>query len=338
MTEPAAPETPEKPSWHLSPGDEVVPHCTMRARLGGGKRFEVFSAWDDRMLTPVVVKVLRPHLLEHRGTQRGLKREIDILGRLDHPNVVRCFGASTTGDRPHLILERVSGRVVSSLIRKEGPLGEDRLLLLGTSLASALHYLHGAGVVHLDIKPSNVIFGRVPTLIDFSLARTLDKASDLAYNVGTTAYMAPEQCDPPRTGQPGLATDIWGLGVTLFHAATGYRAFEEGSKTPTDPLEQRYLQLVTPPAPLPDTISDPLADVILSCLQYEPADRPAPLEVFNALRAIEGEAAMPGATGPTTTRTAPPSAPVDPEQARLRRQFSAALRAKSGRPRTRRPR
>lgn len=291
MTSAAEASPEEKPSWHLSPGDEVVPHCTVRGRLGGGKRFEVFSAWDDRMLSPVVVKVLRPHLLEHRGTQRGLKREIDILGRLDHPNVVRCFGASTAGDRPHLILERVPGRVVSALIRRDGAFVQERVLSLGMALSAALHYLHGRGVVHLDIKPSNVIFGRVPTLIDFSLARTVDRAAELAVNVGTTSYMAPEQCDPPSTGQPGPATDLWGLGVTLFHAAAGVRPFGEGSKVATDPLEQRYLQLSTSPAPLPDTIPTAVADVILACLRREPADRPTPLEVFAALQSASETAA-----------------------------------------------
>ena len=326
------PPVEEKPSWHLSPGDEAVPHCTVLEHLGGGRRFEVLAAWDDRLLTTVIVKVVRPHLLDHAGTQRAVRREIDVLRRVDHPNVVRCFGAEADGPSPHLILQRVPGRVQSTHVRSEGPLRGDQLLELGTALASALHHLHWADVVHLDVKPSNVIVGREMTLIDFSLARPSATAAELTVHVGTTAYMSPEQCAPPTTGRPGPASDVWGLGATLVHAATGHRPFDRGSTVPTDPLEARYPQLVQPPPDLADAVDPRLAAVIRGCLARDPQDRPSPLDVVNELRAIDG---LPPVVGSATPG---PAAAADPDGERIRRQFDAALRAKGGRPPSRRSR
>ncbi|UMG92810.1 protein kinase [Nocardioides sp. TF02-7] len=101
-------------------------------------------------------------------------------------------------------------------------MSEQQYLPLAVDLASALHFFRHADVCHLDIKPSNVIMGSPARLIDFSVARSSASAAEITSLIGTDAYMAPEQAVPGIAGDvPGYASDVWGLGATLFHAIAG---------------------------------------------------------------------------------------------------------------------
>ena len=273
-------------SWDLAVGDEVVPHCQVQSLLGGGRSYEAYLAFDERLLTPVVVKVVRPHLVDDPSTLNGLRREVDLIGRLSHPVVVRGFHAATNGDRPYVALERLLGPRLSTLLRKHGALPLDQLLPLGMELCSALHYLHGSDVVHLDVKPSNIIMGQAPRLIDLSIARSAEAAARLDHVVGTDRYMAPEQCDPPRTGNPGPASDMWGLGATMFEAIAGLRAFPDGSTRSDSADADRWPQLMHGPRDLPRGTPAPLAAVVLAALSSDPRLRPEPVEMFDVLESM----------------------------------------------------
>src|SRR5262249_60819240 len=127
------------------------------------------------------------------------------LARLSHPVLVRGFGAVPEGRFPHLVLEFLEGPTLDALLEQQGPLALEQLLPLGLHVASALHYLAGEGIVHLDVKPSNVVMGAPPRLIDLSVAHTLEEAARLRVRVGTEAYMAPEQRS--ADGRVSPATD-----------------------------------------------------------------------------------------------------------------------------------
>jgi serine/threonine protein kinase len=273
-------------SWELGRGDEIVPGVTAMKLLGGGSAYEVFLAFDEKLYAPVVVKVVRPDQIDDESTLRGLERECDLLQTLNHPAIVRGFRASLELPRPYVMLENLDGPRLSSLIRRHGPLPPQQLLPLGIELCSAVHYLGEMGVVHLDIKPSNVIMGAPARLIDLSVARPIERASTLTAPIGTDAYMAPEQCVPARGRMPGYASDMWGIGATLFHALAGYRPFESGPDDEDVAPEERWPQLVEEPMPLPETVPDDLAKPILACLDPDPTARPTPTalaEVFDPL-------------------------------------------------------
>lgn len=281
-------------SWRFQRDDEIVPGCTALTKLGGGRAYEAYAAFDDRLLTPVVIKIVRPHLVSDATTLRGLRREVDLVGRLNHPVIVRGFSAAVEGPRPYLALEHLQGPRLSTLLRKHGPqLPLEQVLPLGLQLSTALHYLRQMLVVHLDVKPSNVIMGPVPRLIDLSIARDVDRASRLTRAVGTDRYMAPEQCDPVGIGPPGVAADVWGLGATLFEAVAGYRAFGDGSKDEHAAPETRWPQLVAEPAALPESVPAVLADVLVACLAFEPKARPEPRAIFEALEPLVAELPKP---------------------------------------------
>jgi eukaryotic-like serine/threonine-protein kinase len=278
-------------SWRFEEGEELVPGRHVIGRLGGGHRYETYLAWDDRMRALVVVKAVRPHLVEHAHTLAGLEREAMMLERLRHPVILRGFDSEFEGERPHLVLEHLEGPRLSTLVRRYGPLPLEQLLPLGLQLCSALHYLSTEAVVHLDVKPSNIIMGAPARLIDLSVALELRAAEALDHPVGTDGYMAPEQCDPLGRGGVGVAADVWGLGVTLYKAATGVRPFSRAGADRASPQEC-WPQLVEAARPLEVPLPETVSSTIMSCLVPEPAERPRPDEIADTLEPILD--AMPG--------------------------------------------
>jgi eukaryotic-like serine/threonine-protein kinase len=269
--------------WRLSEGEEIVPGRHALKRLGGGHRYEAYLAFDERLHAIVVAKLVRPHLVDDPHTLAGLAGEAEMLARLDHPVVVRGFDAVLDGPRPHLALEHLEGPRLSTLIRRYGPLPAEQLVPLGLQLCSALHYLRAEGVVHLDVKPANTIMSAPARMIDLSVALSVGEARRLDRPVGTDAYMAPEQCDPVALGPVGPAADVFGLGATFYRAATGRRPFPDADPSSDSPAE-RWPQLVCDPDPAP--LSDLVAGPILACLARDPADRPAPAELTDALEPV----------------------------------------------------
>jgi eukaryotic-like serine/threonine-protein kinase len=271
-------ERRERPTWGLVEGDAIAPGRTVLRRLGGGQRYEVFLVWDDRRLALLVAKVLRPDQADDARARRDLTREADALARLGHPVLVRGFDAALDGRFPHVLIEHLEGPTLAELIDADGPVSLEQALMLGLHVASALHYLAGEGIVHLDVKPSNVVMGAPPRLIDLSVARTVEEAGRLRRPVGTGAYMAPEQCDP-RDGAVGPAADIFGLGATVYHAIAGRRPFRRAG-------DERFPQLVRDPDPLPRRVPPALAGLLGAALAHNPADRPVAAEFAAALEPL----------------------------------------------------
>ena len=270
--------------WGFAEGDEIVPGRYAVRLLGGGKRFEAYLAWDDDLHALVVVKILRPHRADDARWLEGLAKEADILTRLQHPVIVRSFDATLAGPRPHLVLEFLEGPRLSRLLRKYGKLSYEQLLPLGLQVASALHYMGTREVLHLDIKPQNIIMGAPPRLIDLSVAHTFEEGVTLDSPVGTDAYMAPEQCRPTELGGVDSKADVWGLGVTLYESIVGVRPFPspqgaEGSRVDWPQLNHGV------PA-LPADVPRVLAELVLCMLEPLPEDRPGPADVAAILEEL----------------------------------------------------
>jgi serine/threonine protein kinase len=272
-------------TWGLQEGDEIASGLTALQLLGGGTRYEAFLAFDDELHHATVVKVLRPDRIDDEGALRGLRAEADVLSSLNHPAIARLLRDGIEDERPHIVLELVEGPRLSTLIRRFGPLETEQAAPLAVEVASALHYLHGLGLVHLDVKPKNLIMGAPPRLIDLSIARSLRDAASLTVPVGTDAYMAPEQCTP-SPGRVGPAADVWGLGITLYESLVGEPAFPRGSEEDGAAAGERFPQLTHRPAPMPSRVPSELAGAVDAALAFEPEDRPTAREMAEAVEPL----------------------------------------------------
>jgi serine/threonine protein kinase len=268
------------PSWDFQEGQPIGPHLYALRLLGGGYKYEAYLAWDERLLSVVVAKVLRPDQVSDPSARRTLEAERDALERLNHPYIPRLFGGVLDGSVPHLILEFLEGPRLSTLLRKYGTLPVEQLLPLAMQLCSALHYMAGRRMVHLDVKPKNIIMGAPPRLIDLSVAHTIESAARARRPIGTDPYMAPEQCEPALRGHMGPPSDVWGVGVTVYEALTGYLPFPEGSEA------DRWPQLHHDPKPFPKDVPSVLSEPILWCLRPNPEDRPTAAELAAALEPL----------------------------------------------------
>jgi eukaryotic-like serine/threonine-protein kinase len=278
----------DKATWDFHEGDEIVPGRSVLKLLGGGNRYEAFLAWDEKLHTIVVAKVLRPDQVQDERALKELRKEAEALERFAHPVLVRGFGAVVEGARPHLVLEHLEGPTLRRLLKKYGPLPLEQLLPLGLHVSAALHYLSTEGIVHLDVKPSNIVMGAPPRLIDMSIWRTQESARKSSGGMGTRLYMAPEQCDPKTWGEIGPPADVWGIGVTLYEALTGKRPFSSSKlkdelgddpDAASDSPVRKYPQLTQEPAPFPKNVPEPLREMILRTLSKKQDGRPSAAEL-----------------------------------------------------------
>lgn len=251
-----------------SPGLETT--LVIDAPLGGGRRYEVFRAWDSATHSAVAVKVMRTARAHEERARAAFAREVRISSRIDHPGFARLIRWSE-GERPYLVLELIEGPTLAAHLERRGTLRVPDACVLGYRLVSALEHLHAKRIAHLDVKPANITIGERPRLLDLGCARDVPVLVGRA--VGTAAYMSPEQC----RGEVITATsDLFGLGATLYEALTGLRAFSAGDPAATE-LELRYPQLVEEAQPLVQLIpSAPprLAALVHACLARGPQDRP----------------------------------------------------------------
>ncbi len=221
----------------------IAPGYRLLGLLQRGEDFDTYDAWSERHFSRCVVKTMRADQPARRSAAARLVLEGEILTSLAHPHLVRAFEVRR-GRRPIVVLETLTGGTLRYVLRQPGRLGAADLAGLGMQLCSALRYLHAYGYLHLDVKPGNVMVaaGRV-TLIDLSLALPPGPCSR---GRGTAAYLSPEQA---RGDDVSEASDVWGLGITLYRAATGTSPFAprkptadgtpSGATTPRQPPRQR---------------------------------------------------------------------------------------------------
>jgi eukaryotic-like serine/threonine-protein kinase len=291
-------EAPKKARnrWEFEPGATIGGGRTVLKRLGGGSAYEVFLVWDERLFAVMVAKLLRPDRVRDARALRELRREVDMLKRLAHPGLVRGYGSQLEGDHPHVLLEVVEGTTLGSLIKRQGALPLEQVLPLALHIAAVLHYLATERVVHLDVKPGNIVMSVTPKLIDLSIARPVEDGARIPSGLGTAVYMAPEQCDAQLAAQgPGIgpAADVWGLGATLYHAVSGRRPFDATSGLVSGSRGKagvaRFPQLVDEPEELPRHLPSALVQLIRQMLDRDPAARPAAADVAAQLEALVGE-------------------------------------------------
>jgi eukaryotic-like serine/threonine-protein kinase len=259
----------------LAADQMLVGGCRVVRHLRRGSDVDVYEVWSEERACTCVAKVLRPERSVNRRAALRLLREGRLLRRLAHLHLARAY--AVYADPPLVILEVLTGETLERRILNTGRLSVDEAACLGVQLCSVLHYLHQQPLLHLDLKPSNIVCERgLAKVLDLNIARPPGRARR---GVGTRHYMAPEQA---RGGLLTPATDVWGLGVVLFEAITGRPAFELVGDGP------RYPQLVARARPLAGRrrIPPELARLVDAALDPAQDGRPTLQQAFTTLAAL----------------------------------------------------
>jgi serine/threonine-protein kinase len=271
--------------------------------IGRGSMGVVYQAEDPNLDLLVALKVLRRDRLANEAFVRRFLSEAKALGRLDHPNIVRVFNVDRDGDTVYIAMEFIEGESLASLM-KQRIFPPESLAELGATVAEALDSAHRKGIVHRDVKPSNILVkadGRFK-ITDFGIAHIEDPAApeqtQAGEILGTPAYMSPEQVlGRPVDGR----SDLFSLGIILYELATGVRPFGgEGihaifsAITREKPVEIQDRNPEVPKA---------LSDVIMRCLRKKPEERYTDgSELARALRASVGRRDSSGDSGKQVSR------------------------------------
>lgn len=302
MTDPLVRSRPDV----ATPDPYVGPYRLVRQLGEGGMGVVHLAVAPDSRR--VALKQLRPHLVGDAEGRHRLAREIAAMRRVEHPRVAPCLDGDAWGSVPYVVTRFVAGSTLAEHVLDAGPLAGEDLHELAVGLAQAVAAVHRVGVLHRDVKPSNVLIERgEPVLIDFGLAMAGDE-SRMTYAgslLGTPAYLAPESV---FGAEPSAAADVYGWAATVVFACTGRGPVGGG---PTLAVLERVRRGEVDLRGVPDH----LLPVIASCLAGDPRLRPSAEEVLAWLAADSSEAtrpvawaqpppyrqAQPGYTAPLTT-------------------------------------
>ncbi|MFE6508310.1 serine/threonine-protein kinase [Nocardioides sp. NPDC057767] len=246
----------------------------LERELGRGAMGAVWLATDDVLGRSVALKQL---VALDGVSDAAVEREARLAARLVHPNVVAVFDLVRDDDKPWLVMEYVEGKTLAHMVRDDGALPvEDAARLIG-QIASALRAAHGAGIVHRDVKPANIVVGRADRakLTDFGIARGVDSQTTQTGQVtGSPAYLAPEIA---TGGRASPASDMWSLGATLFQALTGEPPYGIGDNA----LATLYRVVHEDPPRTP--LAGRLAPLLEHTMAYDPAERWSAQDVLDFL-------------------------------------------------------
>ncbi|MFA1547601.1 serine/threonine-protein kinase [Actinomadura chokoriensis] len=215
----------------MARGDLIVGRYRLDEEIGRGGMGIVWKAHDESLERQVAMKRLRiPDDLaeeDRDGLKGRFLREARAAARLDHPSIINVHDVIEDDDGPWIVMQHVRGRSLEQIVRTDGPLPVARAAQIGLALLGALDSAHGAGILHRDVKPANILIaddGRV-VLTDFGIAAVSNATTYTRTGgfVGTPVFMAPERF---RTGTAGPASDLWSLGATLYMAVEGHPPFQ----------------------------------------------------------------------------------------------------------------
>jgi hypothetical protein len=250
--------------------------------VGEGGMGVVRRGLDDQD-REVAVKLLKPELAGNADFRRRLAREVDTMRRVRSPYVAEVLDADVSGERPYVVTRFIKGSPLDDTVRTGGPLSGDALRRVATGLADALVAIHGAHVVHRDLKPNNVMLvDGSPVVIDFGIAHAVDatRLTRLGQVVGTPGYMGPEIIEGAAPGPP---VDVYGWAATVTFAASGRSPFGSGS------LES-VLARIASGRPDLGGVPPGLEPLVREALDRDPARRPSAARLAGRMREIDLDA------------------------------------------------
>jgi serine/threonine-protein kinase len=299
----------------------VVGRYIILDRIGSGSMGRVYKAHHQMMDRVVALKVIAPEIASNERVVARFQREMKLVGRLDHPNVVRAFDADQINRILFIVMEYVPGESLGDRLRR-GPIPAPEMIDYAAQAALGLAHAHGQGMVHRDVKPSNMLLteDRRIKILDLGLG-VLMEADDSAtfatadgVAVGTVDYMSPEQA---LGRDVDGRSDVFSLGCAMFHLITGKLAYP--GETPIDRLGRRINKS---PVPITDYLPDFPSNAIRvldRMMAYKPQDRyQTAVEAAEALQALIRPRGRKPSTAPAPAPAPTPAPPVEePDSAML---------------------
>jgi len=252
----------------------------LRKRIGTGGMGEVYLAEHHLLKRPCAVKLIRPEDVADPNALERFEREVQITATLSHPNTVEIFDYGRTENGTYYyVMEYLPGMSLAELVARHGPLPPGRAVYLLRQACQALREAHAAGLIHRDVKPSNIFAARrggmddVAKLLDFGLVRAAAPtvAAHLSREgqvLGTPLFMSPEQA---RGRDLDVRSDIYSMGAVAYYLLTGRPPFEEDDGLGVMIAHAR--DPVLPPSRVRAGLPDDLDRVVVRCLAKDPADR-----------------------------------------------------------------
>lgn len=202
----------------------------LERELGRGGMGTVYLARDPGLNRRVALKILRADLGDDPAFSQKFLEEIEVTASLAHPNIIRVYTLGEKDGRLYLVMEHLNEPSLEERMEKTGKIPEREVLEIGLGIASALEFaFEETGLIHRDIKPGNILFGRgnIPKLADFGLAAGARSALGQQDEIwGTPYYVSPERLNRE---EEDVGSDIYSLGATLYHAMAGRAPFEAGT-------------------------------------------------------------------------------------------------------------
>ncbi len=274
----------------FTPGAQVGPYQILE-QLGQGGMATVYKAYHPALDRYVALKALHPAFMEDPNFLERFRREARVVARLDHPNIVPVYDFSEHEGRPYLVMKFVEGETLKARLQR-GPLGLEEIGRIAEAVGAALTYAHEQGVLHRDVKPSNVLLstdGRI-YLTDFGLARIAQAGESTLSSdrlLGTPQYISPEQALGKR--DLDARTDIYAFGVMLYEMLLGRVPYN--ADTPYAIIHDHIYAPLPRPRDLDPNLPLALERVLLKALAKQPEDRFADVPaLMTALRQALAEA------------------------------------------------
>ena len=291
-------KTLDTPIEHLSRGFVFAGRYEIIEELGKGGMGKVFRVEGSRAGEEIALKLIKPEIAADQKTLERFRKELTTARKIRHKNICGMYDLNEDQGTHFITMEYVPGEDLGSFLMRSGRLAVSKVVSIAIQLCEGLSEAHRLGVIHRDLKPRNIMIDDQGNakIMDFGIARSVggEGITGSGVMIGTPQYMSPEQAEGGKVDE---RSDIYALGITLFEMAAGEPPF--AAETPLALAMKHTSEIPPDPRTLNPQIPEPLALLILRCLNKDPAQRPASAVALTGELGIIQESLSSATTGPT---------------------------------------